>query len=221
MAAVVRHLADVSRVPVGPGITEAALLDCPGLAQLRRSANAGTTLTGTARESGESWYVISGRGTLDAEDLLPGKAVWLPGGTGYRCQALLDLELLTVTVHTGSPVSTRVLVRALRDCEPERTGDREFRVLLGAPADGLTFTEFVGLIPPGRAPEHHHTYNEVVHVLSGTGVVHLGTADAPIGPGTSVYLPPRQPHCLENTGTTSLVVLGVFHPSGSPAAKHP
>jgi mannose-6-phosphate isomerase-like protein (cupin superfamily) len=204
---------------VGPGITEAAMLECPGLVQVRRSASGGATLAGTARESGEAWFVIDGQGRLDAEDLLPGKAVWLPGGTGYRCRADENLELLTVTVRAGSSGGGRVLVRALSDCEPERTGDREFRVLLGVPGDGLTITEFVGLIPPGRAPSHHHTYNEVVHVLAGTGVVHLGAVDTPLGPGTSVYLPPGQPHCLENTGTTPLMVLGVFHPSGSPAAK--
>jgi mannose-6-phosphate isomerase-like protein (cupin superfamily) len=112
----------------------------------------------------------------------------------------------------------------LEDCEPERTGDREFRVLL---SEGLTITQFAGMIPPGRAPAHHHTYDEVVHVLAGQGVVHLGdtgTLDGtltgtPIGPGTSIYLPPLQPHCLENTGAEPLRVLGVFHPAGSPAAK--
>jgi oxalate decarboxylase/phosphoglucose isomerase-like protein (cupin superfamily) len=63
----------------------------------------------------------------------------------------------------------------------------------------------------------------VVHVLAGQGVVHLddtGTpTGTPIGPGTSIYLPPLAPHCLENTGTEPLRVLGVFHPAGSPAAK--
>ena len=38
-------------------------------------------------------------------------------------------------------------------------------------------------------------------------------------PGSCVHLPPGQVHCLENTGTTTLWVLGVFHPGGSPAAK--
>ena len=104
----------------------------------------------------------------------------------------------------------------LEDCEPEITGDREFRVLL---SEGLTITQFAGMIPPGRAPAHHHTYDEVVHVLAGQGVVHLGDTDTPIGPGTSIYLPPLQPHCLENTGREPLRVLGVFHPAGSPAAK--
>ena len=86
-------------------------------------------------------------------------------------------------------------------------------------SEGLTFTQFAGLIPPGRAPAHHHTYDEVVHVLAGQGVVHLSGTTAEIGPGTSIYLPPYQPHCLENTGSGPLEVLGVFHPAGSPAAK--
>jgi mannose-6-phosphate isomerase-like protein (cupin superfamily) len=75
------------------------------------------------------------------------------------------------------------------------------------------------MIPPGRAPAHQHTYDEVVHVLAGQGVVHLDGADTPIGAGTSIYLPPLAPHCLENTGRDPLRVLGVFHPAGSPAAK--
>jgi oxalate decarboxylase/phosphoglucose isomerase-like protein (cupin superfamily) len=49
--------------------------------------------------------------------------------------------------------------------------------------------------------------------------VHLADTTAEIGPGTSIYLPPYQPHCLENTGSAPLEVLGVFYPAGSPAAK--
>jgi len=86
-------------------------------------------------------------------------------------------------------------------------------------SEGLTITQFAGLIPPGRAPEHHHTYDEVVHVLAGQGMVHLSGTGTAIGPGTSIYLPPYQPHCLENTGAVPLRVLGVFYPAGSPAAK--
>jgi mannose-6-phosphate isomerase-like protein (cupin superfamily) len=166
--------------------------------------------------------VITGTGSLDAERagsaaLAPGTAVWLEPGTGYDAWADGELAVLAVTVLAGSECAgpTRPMVR-LEDCEPERTGDREFRVLL---SEGLTITQFAGLIPPGRAPAHHHTYDEVVHVLAGQGVVHLGDTDTPIGPGTSIYLPPLQPHCLENTGAEPLRVLGVFHPAGSPAAK--
>jgi mannose-6-phosphate isomerase-like protein (cupin superfamily) len=119
-------------------------------------------------------------------------------------------------VCAGSPADPAFQATSLEDCEPERAGDREFRVLLSS---GLTITQFAGLIPPGRAPEHQHAYDEVVHVLAGKGVIHLRTGDTPIEPGTAIYLPPQAPHCLENTGQDPLRVLGVFHPAGSPAAK--
>jgi len=37
----------------------------------------------------------------------------------------------------------------------------------------------------------------------------------------AVDLPPRQVHCVENTGDSELRLLGVFHPSGSPAVRYP
>ena len=80
-------------------------------------------------------------------------------------------------------------------------------------------TQFVGEIPPGRAPVHSHTYDEVVLILAGTGIAHVNGAQHPVAAGTCVYLPPGQQHCLENTGRDTLLVLGVFQPGGSPAAK--
>jgi quercetin dioxygenase-like cupin family protein len=101
----------------------------------------------------------------------------------------------------------------------EVTGDRRFRVLFG-PGNGCSAaTQFVGEIPPGRAPEHSHPYDEVVLVLEGDGVLHAGAGDRPLAPGSCVHLPPGEPHCLENTGRAPLRVLGVFHPGGSPASK--
>ena len=214
--------------PLGPGVTVAELLDdrhgCRGLHQRRLRFAGGAELAGAAGGQGEAWYVISGSGHIDTERvgrvaLAPGTAVWLEPALGYACQAEPDhdLEILAVTVRAGAATAgpARRVVR-LDACEPERTGDREFRVLL---SEGLTITQFAGLIPPGRAPAHHHTYDEVVHVLAGRGVVHLSGTTTEIGPGTSIYLPPYQPHCLENTGPDPLEVLGVFHPAGSPAAK--
>jgi len=111
------------------------------------------------------------------------------------------------------------LTRDLADCEVETTGDRQFRVLFGPGRSCATATQFVGQIPPGRAPEHSHPYDEVVLVLEGEGIVHVDGAEHPLTPGTCTHLPPGQLHCLENNGTTSMRVLGVFHPANSPAAK--
>ncbi len=224
----VRRPEQVPVSPLRPGVTVAEMLDdrhgCRGLHQRRLRFGGGAGLAGTGGGQGEAWYVITGSGVLDTERtgrvaLEPGTAAWLEPGLGYACQAqpTEDLGILAVTVRAGPVGSgpTRRVVR-LDACEPERTGDREFRVLL---SEGLTITQFAGLIPPGRAPAHHHTYDEVVHVLAGRGVVHLSGSTAEIGPGTSIYLPPYQPHCLENTGPGPLEVLGVFYPAGSPAAK--
>jgi mannose-6-phosphate isomerase-like protein (cupin superfamily) len=227
-AAVIRRPGQVPVRPLGPGVTVAELLNdehgCRGLHQRRLRFLGGATLSGAAGGRGECWYVIRGAGALDTEvsgtvALEAGTAVWMRRPLPYRYQARPELEVVIVTVRAGSDEADddpALCVARLDACEPERTGDREFRVLL---SPGLVITQFAGLIPPGRAPVHRHTYDEVVHVLAGRGVVHLSGAGTEIGPGTSIYLPPGQPHCLENTGPEPLEVLGVFYPAGSPAAK--
>ncbi|HKA35571.1 MAG TPA: cupin domain-containing protein [Thermoanaerobaculia bacterium] len=103
----------------------------------------------------------------------------------------------------------------------ERAGDgRWFRVLVDAKAGCEQTTQFVGFIPPGRSPEHFHEYEEVVCILSGHGRFWSGAASHPISAGTGLYLPRRQPHCLENTGSEPLQLYGLFHPSGSPAVRY-
>jgi mannose-6-phosphate isomerase-like protein (cupin superfamily) len=227
---VVRTPEQVPANPLGPGLGVREMLNdqhgCRGLHQRRLQFTGGATLSGVAGGQGEAWYVISGSGALEVDgsgtvELQPGTAVWIKQPRRYQCRVRPggDLEIVAVTVRAGSGVddsAPALWVATLKDCEPERTGDREFRVLLSS---GLTFTQFAGLIPPGRAPAHQHSYDEVVHVLAGQGVVHLSGTSVQIGPGTSIYLPPYQSHCLENTGSGLLEVLGVFHPAGSPAAK--
>jgi mannose-6-phosphate isomerase-like protein (cupin superfamily) len=220
---VVRRPEQVPLRSLAPGASVAEMLNdahgCRGLHQRRLSLGAGAALTGTAEGQGEAWYVIGGSGVLEASaavELRPGTAVWLESGRGYQVAAGRELEVLAITVRAEAGEDPGLHAVRLEDCVVERTGDREFRVLLSA---GLSITQFAGVIPPGRAPEHQHTYDEVVHVLAGRGVVHLDGEQTEIGPGTSIYLPPHQPHCLENTGAEPLRVLGVFYPAGSPAAK--
>jgi mannose-6-phosphate isomerase-like protein (cupin superfamily) len=210
--------------PLVPGVTLADLLDdthgCHGLHQRRFSVRA-AELTGVVRERGEAWYVIGGTGDLTVTGyaqpvrLRAGTAVWLGRAAVYRVTGD-DLAVLVVTVCAGQAPELRLRAVTLDECVPEYTDDREFRVLLSA---GLTITQFVGLIPPGRAPQHLHSYDEVIYVLAGQGVVHLAGGDTGIATGSSIYLPPYQPHCLENTGAAALRVLGVFFPAGSPADK--
>lgn len=189
---------------------------------------------GTAGPGGELWFVIAGSGRLEsavtgATAVGPGTGLWLPPGAGYRLHAdgPDPLRLDTVALPAGPAgddaphQEPAPLVSELSGCPAEVTGDRRFRVLFGPGQGCEAATQFVGEIPPGRAPEHTHTYDELVLVLAGEGVLHSGGGDRPLAPGTSLHLRPGQPHCLENTGTSTLRVLGVFHPGGSPAAKKP
>jgi quercetin dioxygenase-like cupin family protein len=81
-------------------------------------------------------------------------------------------------------------------------------------------TQFIGLIPPGRAPDHFHTYDEVIYVLDGEGYLEIAGEQATLQAGSCVHLPARLVHCLANTGDRDLQLLGVFRPAGSPAEAY-
>jgi mannose-6-phosphate isomerase-like protein (cupin superfamily) len=159
----------------------------------------------------------------------PDHGSWLPAGTSYELRAPesepvhLDVVALPGPAPEPGPAPpgglAAPLISELSTCDVERTGDRTFRVVFGPGRGCAAATQFVGEIPPGRAPVHSHTYDEVVLVLAGTGIAHVNGAEHEIGPGTCVYLPPGQQHCLQNPGPGLLRVLGVFQPGGSPAAK--
>jgi mannose-6-phosphate isomerase-like protein (cupin superfamily) len=100
------------------------------------------------------------------------------------------------------------------------TADRWYRVLVDDEIGSEQVTQFVGSIPPGRAPDHFHEYEEVLFILRGEGRMWAGDTNTPIGPGSCIYLPKRQVHCVENTGAGELRLLGVFYPAGSPAVRY-
>jgi mannose-6-phosphate isomerase-like protein (cupin superfamily) len=100
------------------------------------------------------------------------------------------------------------------------TADRWYRVLVDDEVGSEQVTQFVGSIPPGRAPDHFHEYEEVLFILRGEGRMWAGETNTPIGVGSCIYLPKRQVHCVENTGSGELRLLGVFYPAGSPAVRY-
>lgn len=100
------------------------------------------------------------------------------------------------------------------------TADRWYRVLVDDEIGSEQVTQFVGSIPPGRAPDHFHEYEEVLFILRGEGRMWAGETTTPIAPGSCIYLPKRQLHCVENTGDGELRLLGVFYPAGSPAVRY-
>ena len=75
-------------------------------------------------------------------------------------------------------------------------------------------TQFVGSIPPGRAPDHFHNYEEVLFILRGVGRLRTGETHTPIASGSCVYLPKRQVHCVEKTVDEAATV-GCFLSDGT------
>lgn len=129
-------------------------------------------------------------------------------------QWLPQQEKRVTTASAPAPV-----VR-LADRRSVSTADRWYRVLVDHEIGSDQVTQFVGSIPPGRAPDHFHEYEEVLFILRGTGRMWAGSTNTPIGPGSCVYLPRRQVHCVENLGPGELRLLGVFYPAGSPSVRY-
>ncbi len=86
----------------------------------------------------------------------------------------------------------------LADRPLESTTDRWYRVLIDDKVGSKQVTQFVGSIPPGRAPDHFHQYEEVLFILRGEGRMWAGETTTPIAAGSCIYLPKGQVHCVEN-----------------------
>jgi len=186
----------------------------------------GRSLERAAGDRQEVLFVVSGIGTLERDGqehvLEPWTAAFVAPGESYRIATDEDMVVASVTApesELGVGEPRRVTVRHADQPSLPASPNREFRYLINQDAGCLDVTQFVGVIPPGKAPEHSHTYDEVVYILEGTGTYHIAGEEVPLEPGTCLHLPPYTRHCLENSGSTDMKVLGVFHPSGDPASR--
>lgn len=177
-------------------------------------------------ERDEVLYVLSGRGaaTIGREhrSLATGTAAYVARGTGWRVDEADELVLLSVLVEEPLPPNgrTHAVVELAAERTRGATSGRQFRLLATPEVGCASVTQFVGYIPVGRAPEHFHTYDEVVYVLEGEGSLHMDGESAPLRPGSSIHFPARLVHCIENAGPGVMQVLGVFRPAGSPAEAY-
>lgn len=183
-------------------------------------------------------FVLEGAGTLTigyrefalerhcAAFVAPGEAFHLANAGDEPLLALVTVCPECTDAHTPGAVPD-----TFDDSHPERvvhpkaqeshaTGDRFYRLLVDNRMGCETVTQFLGAIPKSRAPEHYHEYEEAIAVLSGKGMMHTGDRSAPLGPGSLIFLPRRQMHCIECTTDDGLTLVGVFHPSGSPAVRY-
>src|SRR3954470_2197131 len=183
------------------------------------------TLAGTvgAQTDDEVLYVLAGAATahIDGQsyELVPGTALVVGRGTPWELDG--EVRAVSVLVHDSEPSPVNHAMVDLAAVEKgSATAGRQF--LLGVtPESGCaSVTQFVGLVPPGRAPDHFHTYDEVIYVLEGEGALYIDGDEALLEAGSCGHLPAPLGHCLANTGSSELRLLGVFRPAGSPAEAY-
>ncbi|HKP13131.1 MAG TPA: cupin domain-containing protein [Blastocatellia bacterium] len=219
-----RYRVPISKAMGARDIAQTVSLYDEGLSPARRNPTAEEVL-----------YVARGEGTclIDGHryPLAPGTAVYLPAAG--VCQIESAGQLLVISVRcpeddeeeveavSALPLDTKPL-RTLREEDQKAipTGDRTFKLLINQEAGASRVTQFIGVIPSGRAAMHHHTYEEAIYILEGEGRVWTESGSAAFAEGSSIYLPRGVSHSLENTGAMNIRLLGVFHPSGSPATRY-
>jgi quercetin dioxygenase-like cupin family protein len=173
-------------------------------------------------DADEVLYVLDGTSRVivggEEHDVRAGSALYVARGTGWSASG--DARALSVLVHDPDPAEGHAVLELGAARQGTATAGRSF--LLGATPDCgcASVTQFIGLIPPGRAPDHYHEYDEVIYVLEGEGYLEIAGEQAPLRAGSCIHLPRTLVHCLANTGPSEMRILGVFRPAGSPAAAY-
>jgi mannose-6-phosphate isomerase-like protein (cupin superfamily) len=168
-------------------------------------------------------YVAKGRGTLELNDehhaLEPDIGVFVTAGekTAFGNPGPDDLVVVGVVAPNagGADEHKGRVVRFAEQPEEDASAERSFRYLVVTP----TVTQFLGIVQPSKAPFHSHPYDEVGYIVEGEGTAHVDGQEIPLRAGSCFHLAPGEVHCIENSGSGPMRILGVFHPSGSPASR--
>lgn len=182
-------------------------------------------------------FVLAGRGFVviggHRFNLSPECGAFIRPGETFRIVPVDDaLELLlTVCPQSKGGEWLQQMAEDFDDNYPQRvvlvdkkkrqaTGDRFYQVLVDADVGSKQITQFIGVIPQSKSPQHFHTYEEVITVLSGNGLMWAGTQSVPIRAGSMIFLPRKRAHCLECQDEEGMHLIGHFYPAGSPAVRY-
>ena len=214
---------------------------CQKFAQRLLRFGPGSSLERVSPRDDEVLFVLRGSAAVTvggvARPVSRGFGVYVSWGTRWSVAAAGGgLDVLSVLVHDPEPDVRAVLahepasasfvpggfavVDLFAGSKGQATASREFALGVTPLVGCASVTQFVGFVPPGRAPDHFHRYDEVIYILEGEGVLHADGSEAPLEPGSCVHLPAGLVHSLENTGASELQLLGVFRPAGSPAEAY-
>jgi len=184
-------------------------------------------------------YILSGKISLITEQI--NNKLILESGTAFLIDQNIKLEIKNLATDYSSILiiqspqfenqnlkeadirnpSQLIPFVNKKDQSPLPAGkDRYFKLLIDPKFGSKYVTQFLGYIKKVKAPFHEHTYEEVIYIIKGEGIVHYDDKKTIIKEGNSVYLPPGTMHRLENKNSKiELELIGVFCPAGSPADK--
>src|SRR5205085_8539357 len=168
-----RYRVPISKTMGARDIAQTVSLYDKGLSPARRNPTAEEVL-----------YVVSGEGAclIDGHRyrLAAGTAVYVPPASTCQIESRDPLAIVSVRCPEDEAESVEAVTALPLDTKPLRTvreedqkaiptGDRTFKLLINQEAGAHRVTQFIGIIPPGRAAMHHHTYEEAIFILEGEG----------------------------------------------------
>ncbi len=152
---------------------------CEKFAQRVLSFASGRSSRRVETADDEVLYVLAGRGTGTVGEvhvpLEPGLGVFVRHGMKWSVEADEELEILSVLIRDPDPAPGPgyAVVDLGSEARKSATAARQFVLGVWAEAGCPSVTQFIGFVPPGRAPDHFHRYDEVLYILTGTGTLHI------------------------------------------------
>jgi mannose-6-phosphate isomerase-like protein (cupin superfamily) len=76
-------------------------------------------------------------------------------------------------------------------------------------------------LPPRKTslPHRFKTASEVYYILRGEGIMHIDDETENVGPGDTIYIPPKAVQFIENIGEADLEFLCIVYPEWQPDAE--
>jgi len=119
-----------------------------------------------------------------------------------------------------------MIVKKLKDLkEIAALDDTIIREMLNPKHDTLTLHLGYSLahatLPPKKTslPHRFKTASEVYYILNGEGVMHIDNETERVGPGDTIYIPPKAVQSIENVGDSNLEFLCIVYPEWQPDAE--
>ena len=119
-----------------------------------------------------------------------------------------------------------MIVKKLKDLkEIVALDDTIVREMLNPKHDTIPFHLGYSLahatLPPGKTslPHRFKTASEVYYILNGEGVMHIEDETERVGPGDTIYIPPKAVQFIKNIGDNNLEFLCIVYPEWQPDAE--